>query len=135
MIERQTRYLMERYQNQIASQAGADAGAAPPVEEARKTLEARAMRQVHATLLVEKIAQLEKIEITDKEVQERVGSVARAASERAKTVREFYARPDARDDLRAPLVFDRTVDFLLERAKIQEVDLPVPKVDEQAEKS
>jgi trigger factor len=135
MIERQTRYLMERYQNQISSQAGADGAAAPPVEEAKKTMEARAMRQVQATLLVEKIAQLEKIEITDKEVQERVDSVARAASERAKTVREFYARPEARDELRAQLVFDRTVDFLLERARIKEVDPPLSMVDEQAEKS
>jgi len=135
MIERQTRYLMERYQNQIASQAGTEAGVTPPAEETRKTLEARAMRQVQATLLVERIAQLEKIEITDKEVQERIDSVARAASERGKTVREFYARPDARDDLRAQLVFDRTVEFLLERAKIKEVALPVSKVDEQGEKS
>lgn len=135
MIERQTRYLMERYQNQIASQSGADGPAAPPVEEAKKTMEARAMRQVQATLLVEKIAQLEKIEITDKEVQERVDSMARAASERAKTVREFYARPEARDELRAQLVFDRTVDYLLEHARIKEVDPPASLVDEQAEKS
>ena len=135
MIERQTRYLMERYQNQIASQSGADGPAAPPVEEAKKTMEARAMRQVQATLLVEKIAQLEKIEITDKEVQERVDSMARAASERAKTVREFYARPEARDELRAQLVFDRTVDYLLEHARIKEVDPPASMVDEQAEKS
>lgn len=134
MIERQTRYLMERYQNQIASRGGAEAEAEPPVEEAKKTLEARATRQVQATLLVEKIAQLEKIEVTDKEVQERVDSMARAASERAKAVREFYSRPDARDDLRAQLVFDRTVDSLLEHAKIKEVDLPDSKVDEQAEK-
>ncbi len=93
------------------------------------------MRQVQATLLVEKIAQLEKIEITDKEVQERVDSMARAASERAKTVREFYARPEARDELRAQLVFDRAVDYLLEHARIKEVDPPVSMVDEQAEKS
>ncbi len=135
MIERQTRYLMQRYQKQIASQSGADGPAAPPVEEAKKTMEARAMRQVQATLLVEKIAQLEKIEITDKEVQERVDSMARAASERAKTVREFYARPEARDELRAQLVFDRAVDYLLEHARIKEVDPPVSMVDEQAEKS
>lgn len=134
MIERQTRYLMERYQRQIASQGAAEGGAEPPVEEAKKTLEARALRQVQATLLVEKIAQLEKIEVTDKEVQERVDSMARAAAERAKAVREFYARPDARDDLRAQLVFDRTVDFLLERAKLKEVDLPDSEVDEPAEK-
>ncbi|MGH7795670.1 MAG: trigger factor [Candidatus Binatia bacterium] len=133
MIERQTRYLMERYQNQVA-QSGADAGAAPPMEEARKTLEPRAMRQVQATLLMEKIAKLEKIEISDKEVQERIDHLARAAGERSKTVREVYSRPDARDDLRAQLVFDRTVDFLLERAQIKDVDLPPSKVDESGEK-
>ena len=134
MIERQTRYLMERYQNQIAGQAGSD-GAAPPMEEARKNLEARAMRQVQATLLVEKIAQIEKIEITDKDVQDRVDSAARAAGERAKTVREFYSRPDARDDLRAQIAFDRTLAFLLDRAQIKEVDPPVSTVDEEAQKS
>src|SRR6266550_3208905 len=140
MVERQTRYLMERYQNQIAGQRDPDA-TAPPLEEVRKTLEGRAMRQVQATLLVEKIAELEKIEITDKDVQDRVDSLARAAGDRAKTLREIYARSEARDDLRAQIVFDRTVGFLLERAQIKEVDPPVSvdplvsKVDEQAEKS
>ena len=135
MVERQTRYLLERFQNQAGRQAGSEAGATPPVEEARKTFEARALRQVQATLLVEKIAQLEKIEVTDKEIQERVDSLARAAGERAKAVRDFYARPDARDDLRAQLVFDRTMEFLLERSKVKEVEMPVSKVDEPGEKS
>ena len=132
MVERQTRYLMERYQNQV-SQSGADAGA-PPMEEARKALESRAMRQVQATLLMEKIAELEKIEISDKEVQQHIDNLAKAAGERGKTVREFYSRPDARDDLRAQLAFGRTVDFLLERARIKEVDSPPSKVDELGEK-
>ena len=135
MVERQTRYLMERYQTQVQNQASSEGGDTAPMEEARKTLEARAMRQVQATLLVERIAQLEKIEISDKEVQERIDHLARAAGERAKTVREIYTRPDPRDDLRSQLVFDRTVAFLLERAKIKDVDLPPSKVDEQAEKS
>ena len=132
MVERQTRYLMERYQNQV-SQSGADAGA-PPMEEARKALESRAMRQVQATLLMEKIAELEKIEISDKEVQQHIDNLAKAAGERGKTVREFYSRPEARDDLRAQLAFGRTVDFLLERARIKEVDSPPSKVDELGEK-
>jgi len=134
MIERQTRYLMERYQNELAGQAGADANVAPRMEEARKTLESRAARQVQATLLVEKISQLENIDVTDKDVQARVDNLARAAGDRAKTVREIYSRPDSRDELRAQLVFNRTLEFLLERAKIKEVDPPVSKVDEQAEK-
>jgi len=134
MVERQTRYLMERYQNELAGQAGADANVAPRMEEARKTLETRAARQVQATLLVEKISQLEKIDVTDKDVQARVDNLARAAGDRAKTVREMYSRPESRDELRTQLVFNRTLEFLLERAKIKEVDPPVSKVDEQAEK-
>jgi trigger factor len=133
MVERQTRYLMERYQNQVA-QSGGDASAAPPMEEARKTLEGRAMRQVQATLLMERIAQLEKIEISDREVQERIDHLAHAAGERGKTVREIYSRADARDDLRAQLMFDRTVEFLLGRAQIKDVDLPLSQVDESGEK-
>jgi trigger factor len=134
MIERQTRYLMERFQSQLAGQAGAEGEAAPPMEEARKTFQERAQRQVRATLMVEKIAQAEKIEVADKEIQERVENLARAAGERAKGVREYYSRPDARDDLRAQMVFDRTVEFLLERALTKDVDPPPSPVDEQGEK-
>jgi trigger factor len=134
MVERQTRYLVERYQNELAGQAGSDANAAPRIEEARKTLEARAKRQVQATLLVEKISQLENIKVTDQDVQARVDSLARAAGDRAKSIRELYSRPDSRDELRNQLVFDRTLGFLLERANIKEVDPPDSKVDEQAEK-
>jgi hypothetical protein len=49
-------------------------------------------------------------------------------------LREVYARADARDDLRAQMVFDRTLEYLLERAIVKEVDPPISKVDEQAEK-
>jgi trigger factor len=137
MVDRQTRYLMERYQSQAEGQPGAGDGetAAPPMEEARKTLEGRAARQVRATLLVEKISQQEKIEITDKEIQERVDNMARAAGERAKSLREYYSRPEAREDLRSQMVFDRTLGHLLGHAKLKEVDPPVSKVDETGEKS
>jgi trigger factor len=130
MVERQTRYLMERYQNRGPGQGVPG----PSLEETRKNLEGRAQRQVQATLLVEKISQLENIEVSDKEVQERVENLTRAAGDRAKAVREAYSRPDTRDDLRAQMVFDRTLGFLLERALIKEVDAPAAKVDEQGKK-
>lgn len=134
LVERQTRYLMERYQNRSAGQNVSGSQSPPSFEEARKTLEGRALRQVRATLLVEKISQREHIEVSDKEVQDRVDQLVRAAGERAKTVREAYSRPELRDDLRAQMVFDRTLDFLLERAHVKEVDPPATKVDEQGKK-
>jgi trigger factor len=134
MVERQTRYLMERYQNRGLGQAASASQAVPTLEETKKTLEARALSQVKATLLVEKIAQLEKIEVADKEVQEKVESLARAAGDQAKTVRDAYSRAEARDELRAQMVFDRTLNFLLERAQTKEVDSPGATVDEQGKK-
>jgi trigger factor len=105
------------------------------MEEARKAFEVRAMRQVQATLLVEKIAETEKIEVPDTEVQERIENLARAAGDRGKSLRQYYSRHEARDELRSQLVFDRTLDFLLERANVKEVDAPVEKVDDQGKKS
>ena len=134
MVERQTRYLMERHQNRGSGQTAAGAQTAPSLEETRKTLEERALRQVQATLLVEKIAQLENIDVTDKEVQERIDNLARAAGDRGKTVREVYAKPDAREDLHAQMVFDRTLSFLLERAEIKEIVPSVATVDEEGKK-
>jgi trigger factor len=134
MVERQTRYLMERYQSQMSARRDSGADSPAPMEEVRKNFEARATRQVRATLLVERIAQIERMEVNDKDVQDRVDSLARAAGDRAKNLREIYSRPDARDDLRSQMVFDRALGFLLERATIKEVDPPISKVDEQAEK-
>lgn len=135
MVERQTRYLMERSQSQTSSKAPSQSEAGPTMEETRKTMEARATRQVQATLLIEKVSQLENIEVSDKELQERIEHLARAAGERGKTVRDVYSRPDAREELRAQIISDHTLAFLLERAAVKEVDPPVTKVDEKGKKS
>lgn len=133
MVERQTRYLMERYDDRGA---GATSDEAPATtEETKKVFEGRAARQIQATLLIEKISQQEKIEVDDREVQERIDNMARASGERSKTVRDYYARPEAREDLRAQIVFDRTLSFLLEKSQIKEVDPPPPKVDDVDKKS
>jgi trigger factor len=133
MIERQVRYLMER--NPSAARREGRADTAPTTEETRKAIEGRALRQVQATLLVEKISVLESVTVSDDEVRERIDNLVRAAGERAKTVREVYSRPEAREDLRAQMVFERTLDFLLERATIKEPDGGAAKVDDQGKKS
>jgi trigger factor len=132
MVERQTRYLMERNATSGASNV-AQSEPAPTTEETRQLLEGRSVRQVQATLLVEKISQLENIQIADNELQERVDQIARGAGERGKTVREVYSRPEAGQELRAQMTFERTLNFLLERARIKEVDASASKVDDVGE--
>jgi trigger factor len=133
MVERQTRYLLER--NGTPSPNSPEGKTAATTEETRKALQARAVRQVQATLLVEKISQLEKIDVEDRDVQERIDKLVRAAGERGKTLRDFYSRPESRADLRTQIAFERTLDFLLQRANVNEVDLPSNKVDDENKNS
>jgi trigger factor len=134
MVERQIRYLIER-QQQNRNRRASGAEAPPTNEQLRNEFEGRAVRQVKATLLLEKISQRENIAVSEKELQERIELLSRAAGEKGKTVREFYSRPEARDDLRSQMVFERTLRFLLDRATVIEIDPPPLKVDDKSENS
>ena len=125
MVDHQVRYLMERNQSRLANQGAASSRSGTSVEQMREEIEPQALRQVKATLLIEKIASLEKIAISDKEIQEKVEEVARSAGEKGATIREIYRREDAREDLRSQMVFDRTLVFLLEHAKVKEMAPPI----------
>jgi trigger factor len=124
MVDRQVRYLIERRQARLSAQ-GLPSSGQPFSEQLRTDLESQARRQVQATLLVERIAQIENIGVSDEEVHLRIEKIARAAGERGAAVREIYRKSDALDELRSQMVFDRTVEFLLGRAKIKEVEPPV----------
>lgn len=125
MVERQIRFLLERNQNRLADQDAAASKSAPTIEQMRKELGPHALRQVKATLLVEKISALEKIAVSDQELQGKIEEVARSAGERGTAIREIYRRDDVREDLRSQMAFDRTLDFLLKHAKVKEVAPPV----------
>jgi trigger factor len=133
MVERQTRYLLER--NGTSAPNSPEARTTATTEETRTALEVRAVRQVQATLLIDKISQLEKIDVEDRDIQERIDKLVRAAGERGKTLRDFYSRAEARADLRTQIAFERTLDFLLQRANVKEIDPSSNKVDEENKNS
>ncbi len=130
MVDQQLRYLMERHQRQIESGGSTAAGQAPSAEELRKELNPQAQRQVQVMLLVENITAKEKIAVADLEVQQRIDEVVRSVKERGTVVRDFYRRDEAREELRSQMVFDKTLNFLLEKAKVEEVEHAKTKVDE-----
>lgn len=125
MVERQIRYFMERAQSRSGAQGSTSSGVGHSAEQVRRELEPHALRQVKSVLLLEKIAALEKIEVPDAEIQQRVEEMARSVGEKGTALRELYRRIDAREDLRFQMVSDRTLDFLLKQAKVKEVEPPV----------
>ena len=119
LVERQLRYLVERRQGQQPDSAKSN------LEQLRKDLDPHARRQVKAMLLLEKIAELENVRVSDGEVQQRIEALARSAGEQAASVRQFYSRADAEAHLRDQMTTDRTLGALLEWAKIKEIGPPI----------
>ena len=124
MLDQQLHYLMERHQQRSAASGTTGDAGVPSLESLRKELEPQALRQVQGTLLIEAIAAKEKIAVGDADLQQRVDELVRAAKEQAVTLREYYKREEARQDLRSQMVFQRTLDLLLDRAKVKDAEPP-----------
>lgn len=78
-----------------------------------------ALKRVHAALLLGKIADAEKIEVSDEEISSEFERMAQAVSLPADEMRRHYKREkDAVENLRARLRRQKTTDFLLAHATI-----------------
>jgi FKBP-type peptidyl-prolyl cis-trans isomerase (trigger factor) len=83
---------------------------------------------------VEKISALEGIQVSDQDLQRRIDESIRLARDQGSQLREIYGRAEVREELRSQMVYDRTLDYLVERAAIKEVEPEKTKVDEQGKK-
>lgn len=77
-----------------------------------------AIRRVKGILLLEEIAEKEKIDVSDQELSAAITSMAKGAGQTADAVRKYYESQDGGlDNLRASLIQEKTVVLLLSRAK------------------
>ncbi len=127
MVDQQIRYLLERHQWRSGSRGSTSSEKDSSIEQMRKELEPQAQHQIKARLLIEKISTLEKIDVSDEDIQRKIEGMVRLAKDKGATLREFYRREDAREDLRSQMVFERALDFLLEQSKAKEVKPSLPK--------
>ncbi len=78
-----------------------------------------AHRRVKLGLVLAEIGRLNKIEVTNQELQQAVIAEARRYPGKEKQVFEYYQKnPQALEAVKAPIYEDKVVDFVLERSKI-----------------
>jgi trigger factor len=77
-----------------------------------------AVKRVKGILLLEEIAEKEKIEVTDQEFSASIAAMAKDAGQTADAVKKYYESKDGGlDNLRASLVQEKTFGLLISRAK------------------
>jgi trigger factor len=85
-----------------------------------------ARKEVKASLLLEKIAEKEKIEVSDEEVASEIDSLAKHTQQTPDAVRARLTRDGALDRIRNRIRSDKTLEFLFRRSAAGEPD-PKPK--------
>lgn len=82
----------------------------------------QAVKQVQGSLILEAIARQEDIKIDESEIDGKLAEIAEMAGAPLDAVKKHYASAEARHGLVARVVEDKVFDFLLDKAKVTEVD-------------
>ncbi len=120
MVERQLDHILARTEVQLARQGLKLEGAGRDNPKLRESMTPAAEKEVRDALLLEKIAEKEKITVSPEEVEKKLQDLAAQMNQRVEALKSTYEKKGRLEDLRAMLVEEKTLDFLLSRAKIIE---------------
>ena len=122
MVERQIEFMMADTQRALLAQGSSLEQLGVSLESIKERYKKDAEKQVKCSLLVEVIAEKESIGVSDEEVEEKIEEIAASNNQDVATVREFYRKEGLWEGLKIKLQEKKTLNFLLEKAIIIEVD-------------
>jgi len=94
-------------------------------EELRKEYTSIAERRIRLGLLLAEVASLNKVEVTSNELRNALMAEARKYQGQEKAVFDYYTQTQgAMERLRAPLLEEKVVDFIISQAKVTEKKMP-----------
>ncbi|MGA9721981.1 MAG: trigger factor [Candidatus Binatus sp.] len=102
------------------------------VKQSAEDLKTRAEKRARTALIVDALAEQEKIEINDEELGERVAEIVTQSGRNRDRAAEFYRKEENREALRQTMRREKALDFILSRAKRE--DAPAePREEAQSE--
>ena len=120
MIERQVENIMARTELQFARQGIKLDSANVDSQKLRESVRPSAEKEVRGSLILEKVAEAEKIAVSDAELEQKLEQLAAQMNQRVEAVKSFYQKKDRLGDLRAMMLEEKTLDFLLSQANVKE---------------
>jgi trigger factor len=120
-VERRMDALLAEFKMELRSR-GLQLSSTEHEKEARDKLGPRAEREVRRDLLLDAIAKQLGVEVSDDELAEQLGRIIASGGKHADHLREHYAHDHARDAVRSEMSRGRTLERLLERADVREVE-------------
>jgi len=123
MLARRQELMIEQFFDGLGPQRPPPGREAELVAHLRERFEPEARDQVKAALILDAIAEREKIEVSEKELDAAVETIVRRArGQEAEQLRAQYADPGVRAGLRARILQNRAIDLVASRAKVTTVE-------------
>lgn len=105
--------LVEREIDNMLREMGGNPQAIPADAEVREQLRPKATERARQSLVLEKLAEAEKIEVSPQDIDSEVERLAAGAQGKAAEVKKFFAAPGARQALRNSLLSRKTLERLV----------------------
>ncbi len=122
-VERETEILLRQFLENNLRRGVAQEEFESRKEELHAGARQGALHRVKAQLILAKIAEAEKIKVDDKDISRYVYFEAQRRQQKPdQFVRELRKNPEQVDAIRQGLLFDKTLDFLVENASITNTD-------------
>lgn len=118
MLEKQKEYLRAKFESDMAA-----SGIEPPGtgEDADAKFAEKADESVRTAIILDRISREENLAATQNEIDREIGAVAAAYDVPPDSVRRVYRERGMMDDLRTNITHRKVLDFLVERASVEEV--------------
>ncbi|MFQ6617024.1 MAG: trigger factor [Fidelibacterota bacterium] len=123
--------MLESYLAKAVEDSGGRNGATVDEEELRNEMKPGAVKNLKWYLIRKALIEAEGLEVTEKEVSQRVDEIANRPEVDERTVRRFYRTPSNRDHLREDILDEKLFDLLKSLAKIEEVRIHTREVRKQ----
>ncbi len=121
LVEEQAKALVSDTKLKLAAQGVALKNLGVTEEKLQEDYKATAQKQVRTFLILEKIAGQEGIAVTDQEAEDRLKEMSERMHQKFDVVKQYYEKNGLLPEVKAGILRDKALSFLLEKANIHYV--------------
>ncbi|MBI3016869.1 MAG: trigger factor [Deltaproteobacteria bacterium] len=119
MVKQQYDFLVDDSQRRLTQMGLKDPELEEQLQKWEPELQTRAQFDVKVVLLIEALVKKEKLEISEKELDEGLEKIAKSANSTVPKVKTYFKEKGTLSQVRWQLLQDKAVEFLLSKAKIK----------------
>jgi len=121
MIESQINNMIENTRLRLKNQGVDLEKLGGSLDKMRDNYQQPAEKELKTSFILESIAKQESTEVSDEEVTSQLEEIASNTKQSLERIKEIYRQGNAMEELRLKIIEKKTVDFLIEEAKIRNI--------------